>query len=59
MRSDVISSAFRERLMLAVTSVNECRYCARVHSVEALKHGVDQPELEQILSGEFNECPQC
>lgn len=58
MRSEVISPAFRERLMLAVTVVNECRYCSYAHSKEALKHGISQPELEQILSGEFKECPQ-
>ena len=58
MRSEIISPAFRERLMLAVTVVNECRYCSYAHSKEALKHGISQPELEQILSGEFKECPQ-
>jgi len=58
MRSKVISPAFRERLMLAVTTVNECRYCSYAHSKEALKHGISQHELEQILSGEFKGCPQ-
>jgi len=58
MRSEVISPAFRERLMLAVTAVNECRYCAHAHSKEALKHGIGQPELEQLLLGEFEECPR-
>jgi len=58
MRSEVISPAFRERLMLAVTAVNDCRYCSYAHSKEALKHGVSQPELEQILSGEFKGCPR-
>ena len=58
MRSEVISPAFRERLMLAVTAVNECRYCSYAHSKEALKHGISQPELEQLLSGEFKECPR-
>jgi AhpD family alkylhydroperoxidase len=59
MRSGLISPAFRERLMLAVTAVNECRYCSYAHSKKALKHGISQLELEQILSGEFKECPQC
>ena len=58
MRSEIISPAFRERLMLAVTEVYQCRYCTYAHSKEALKHGISQPELEQILSGEFKECPQ-
>ena len=43
--------------MLAVTAVNECRYCTYAHSKEALKHGIDQFEMEQILSGEFENCP--
>jgi AhpD family alkylhydroperoxidase len=58
MRSKVISPAFRERLMLAVTAVYECRYCSYAHSKEALKHGVEQFEMEQILSGEFEKCPR-
>jgi AhpD family alkylhydroperoxidase len=58
MRSGLISPAFRERLMLAVTAVDECRYCSYAHSKEALKHGISRHELEQILSGEFKECPQ-
>jgi AhpD family alkylhydroperoxidase len=58
MRSGTISPEFRERLMLAVTSVNDCRYCARYHGQEALKHGISQPELERLLAGEFSGCPQ-
>lgn len=57
MRSGSISPEFRERLMLAVTSVNECRYCVRFHSQEAIKHGISQPELEKLLAGEFSGCP--
>jgi AhpD family alkylhydroperoxidase len=58
MRSEVIPPAFRERLMLAVTAVNDCRYCSYAHSKEALKHGISQTELEQLLSGEFKGCPR-
>jgi AhpD family alkylhydroperoxidase len=58
MRSEVISPAFRERLMLAVTEVYKCRYCTYAHSKEALKHGIDQFEMDQILSGEFEKCPR-
>ena len=43
--------------MLAVTAVNGCRYCSYAHSKEALKQGISQPELEQILSGDFKGCP--
>jgi len=58
MRSGAISPSFRERLMLAVTAVNDCRFCSYAHSKEALKHGISQLELEQILSGEFKKCPR-
>jgi AhpD family alkylhydroperoxidase len=30
-RGDLVSPAFRERLMLTVTGVNRCRYCAVYH----------------------------
>lgn len=44
--------------MLAVTAVNDCRYCAHAHSKEALKYGISQTELEQLLLGEFKGCPR-
>lgn len=44
--------------MLAVTAVNDCRFCSYAHSKEALKHGISQAELEQLLSGDFRECPK-
>jgi AhpD family alkylhydroperoxidase len=34
----LISPAFRERLMLAVTAVNGCRYCSYFHTRQALKN---------------------
>lgn len=39
MRDSDISSAFRERLMLA-TSVNDCRYCSYYHTQLALQEGI-------------------
>lgn len=51
------SHAFRERLMMAVTSVNECRYCAYFHSQVALAAGIAPHEIEQILRGEFAHAP--
>lgn len=35
--------------MLAVTSVNDCRYCNCVHTGLALENGVDLAELQQVL----------
>jgi AhpD family alkylhydroperoxidase len=51
MRSRCISPAFRERLMMAVTAVNGCRYCSYAHSRLALHAGVSQDELQSLLQG--------
>jgi AhpD family alkylhydroperoxidase len=49
MRSKRIEEEFSERLMLAVTSVNQCRWCATFHTGTALKAGVDQEQIDMIL----------
>lgn len=53
------SPALREKVMLAVTSVNDCRYCSWVHTGLALENGVDMNELQQMLEaqhfGDLNE----
>ena len=43
------SAALREKVMLAVTSVTDCRYCAWGHSHWAMAHGVSLEEVNQIL----------
>lgn len=42
-----------EKLMLATTSVNECRYCARVHTEMARRTGVDDETIDALLAGEI------
>jgi AhpD family alkylhydroperoxidase len=54
----LLSPAFQERLMLAVTSVEGCRYCSYFHSKLALKGGVSQVEISKLLSGEVDDCPE-
>lgn len=54
----LLSPAFQERLMLAVTSVEGCRYCSYFHSKLALKGGINQEEIGQLLSGDFHNCPE-
>ena len=44
-----ISRALREQVMLAVTSVNDCRYCDWGHTALALRSGVDLAALRQTL----------
>lgn len=51
------SPAFRERLMLAVTGVNECRFCTYAHTKMALESGISQPEVKALLDGDFGNCP--
>lgn len=50
-----LSPAFRERLMLAVTAVNACRYCSYFHAREALQSGVPVNQLDTLLAGEIPE----
>lgn len=56
MSSSGVSPAFREKIMLAVTGVNGCKYCATGHSKWALEQGISQKEIEELLSGEFGKC---
>lgn len=51
-RSGRVSRSFAEKIMLAVTQVNGCRYCAYGHTRAALAAGVDAEEIAQILAGE-------
>ena len=52
----LLSPAFKERLMLAVTEVNDCRYCSYFHTRQALKSGVSPEEINRLLSGDVEEC---
>lgn len=52
-RGGRISRAFAEKLMLAVTRVNGCRYCAYGHSRAALAAGVPQEEIQCLLAGDL------
>ncbi|MCB9452878.1 MAG: carboxymuconolactone decarboxylase family protein [Anaerolineaceae bacterium] len=56
-RSGQMSKAFMERIMLAVTHVNGCRYCSYFHTGLALKEGMSQDEIHHLLSGDFADAP--
>lgn len=56
MRSERISRQFRERIMLAVTAVNGCRYCEWGHTKSALDEGCSEEEIEQIMIHDFGSC---
>ncbi len=46
-----LAPKLRERLMLTVTEVNGCRYCAHYHAKLALEGGLTQAEIDEILCG--------
>jgi AhpD family alkylhydroperoxidase len=53
-----ISRPFAEKIMLAVTQVNGCRYCSYAHAHLALQAGVSEVELRDLLAGEFSHIPE-
>lgn len=53
MRGNLISPEFRERLMLVVTQVNNCRYCSSFHKAEALKVGISFDEINLLMQGDI------
>jgi AhpD family alkylhydroperoxidase len=57
-KTNHLSSAFMERLMLAVTAVNGCRYCSYVHARQALKSGLSKTEINSLLSGDVASGPE-
>ena len=57
-RGKQISRSFTERIMLAVTQVNECRFCSFGHTKAALASGIAKQEIEEILKANFNNVPK-
>ncbi len=57
LRGETLTNAFRERLMLAVTEVNRCRYCAYYHARQALVEGLSKAELQALTEGDFDTSP--
>ncbi len=52
-----IDRAFAERIMLAVTEVNGCRFCHYGHARLALRAGVTEDELRALAAGDFDALP--
>ncbi len=57
-RTGRVDQAFAERIMLAVTQVNGCRYCQYGHSRMALRAGVSAGEIRQLASGTWDDLPE-
>ncbi len=52
-----LSAEFLERIMLAVTQVNNCRICSYAHTKIALEAGMSAQEIENMLDGVFQNVP--
>lgn len=53
-----VSPALRERLMLVVTAVNRCRYCAAFHTQVAQLSGLSSEEIALLLDGALHPVPE-
>lgn len=49
-----ISKQLRERISLAVSGVNDCRYCSWLHTKTALETGLPKQEIDALLSTQFD-----
>ena len=56
-RNNEISPQFVERIMLAVTEVNNCAICSYAHSKRALESGMTAEEIQNMLSGIMDDVP--
>jgi len=57
MKGEALAPAFRERLMLAVTEVNGCRYCQRAHARLALTAGLSESDVAELAIGSLGGSP--
>jgi len=53
-RNREISRSFAEKIMLVVTSVNGCRYCAWFHAKQALSSRMSTDEIRSMLDLQFH-----
>lgn len=56
-RKKELNPKFIERIMLAVTEVNDCTICSYAHTKKALESGMSNEEIQKILSGIIEDLP--
>ena len=56
-RKKELSPKFIERIMLAVTEVNDCAICSYAHTKKALESGMSNEEIQKMLSGIIDDVP--
>lgn len=52
---DKISPELAEKVMLAVSGVNKCKTCSYLHTGTALEKGIAENEIQQLLSGAYQD----
>ena len=56
-KNQELSPKFIERIMLAVTEVNECAICSYAHTKKALASGMSNEEIQKMLTGIMDDVP--
>ena len=49
-----LDEQFANKILLAVTQVNGCRYCSYLNTQHALESGMSEEEIKSLLSGEVD-----
>lgn len=57
-KNKLFNKQFKERIMLAVTTVNGCELCSYVHTKISLSSGMSHDEIRQILQGSKDDIPE-
>jgi AhpD family alkylhydroperoxidase len=50
-----LDNQFQNKILLAVTQVNGCRYCSYLHTKHALESGMNENEIKTLLAGEVGD----
>jgi AhpD family alkylhydroperoxidase len=57
-KDGLMNKQFIERIMLAVTQVNQCEVCTFAHTKIALEANMNNDEIQAMLGGEHNYAPK-
>ncbi|MCE5213157.1 MAG: carboxymuconolactone decarboxylase family protein [Methanobacterium sp.] len=57
-RNTDLGSKLTERIMLAVTEVNNCAICSFAHTKRALESGMSSEEIQNMLAGIIDDVPE-
>ncbi len=58
MKSKKITPQLIEKIMLAVTAVNGCRYCSYFHATMAIRSGLVSQDVIEMLQGDIGACTE-